>query len=155
MSNDRTYTVGQILTAAQVNDLPQGILGITRVTADFTNAGSPEVDVITAPAVTLVANRRIRISFHAATIGGSVANDQFVLTIKEGTTGLNEAWHFVITVSGFHSGAVNFSHVIDAPSAGSHTYKVTLFRNAGTGTCTMSASASRPMFLTVEDCGSI
>jgi hypothetical protein len=39
------------------------------------------------------------------------------------------------------------------PSAGAHTYKLTLQRNSGTGTVRIFADADVPAFILVEDLG--
>jgi hypothetical protein len=45
--------------------------------------------------------------------------------------------------------------VILSPSAGSHTYKLTALRAAGTGNITMAANSLAPAFILVEDIGAV
>lgn len=149
MSNDRTYTVGQVLTAAQVNDFPQGLLGKTASSADVgPTSGTTELDIITAPAATLVAGRRIKLTFHTRAITASTVGDTFVFRLKEGATVFEEFTHTAISTSY----GITFSAWVDSPTAGSHTYKATVQRTAGTGTVSMSGTGS-PIVIAVEDIG--
>lgn len=157
MSTSRVFTAGQVLTAAQMNDLPQGILGKVTATTDFGPASAAtELDVITAPAVTIAGTtRRLRISFHARNMQSSVASDVFVIRIKEGATILQEAHFLSAVATAAESMATDFSAIVDSPSAASHTYKVTATRAIGTGNLTISGTASAPITLTVEDVGQV
>jgi hypothetical protein len=156
MSTSRVFTVNQVLTAALMNDLPQGVLGITSATSDVgPTSGTTELDILTAGAVTIAGTaRRIRIHFHARALGASVAGDTFILRIKEGATILSES---VYTAPGTGDNAVgsDFEAYVDSPTAASHTYKVTLQRFNGTGTCSVRASASGPMKIVIEDVGQV
>lgn len=151
-STSRVYTVGQVLTAAQMNDLPQGILTKNAVGTDQgPTSGTTELDVNTANAVTIAGtNRRIRITFHARSVTGTVTNDVFVVTIREGATLLGQ------TIINFPSGTTSVpcfcEAVVDSPTAASHTYKATVQRTVGTGTATVNGT-TQPSLLLVEDVG--
>src|SRR5260370_26224374 len=152
MSTSKVFTVGQVLTAALMNDLPQGSLGITRQTADIgPTVGTTELGVITAPAVTIAgSNRRIRISFHARGVDGTAVNDIYVLRIKEGATVLNES-QYVASTGATTGIASDFQAIVDSPSVCSHTYSVTITRTGGTGVGTVRGTAAAPQLLNVED----
>lgn len=156
MSTSKTFTVNQVLTAAQMNDLPQGILTVASATSDSSaTSGTTELDVLTASAVTITqANRRLRLRFHARALNGSVTGDTFILRIKEGSTILVET---VFTAPGTSDTAIgsDFEAIVDSPTAASHTYKVTIQRFNGTGVGIVRATANGPMKLTVEDVGAI
>src|SRR5262249_18812829 len=151
MSTSRVFTVGQVLTAAQMNDLPQGVLTKASATAAVgPTSGTTELDVIVASAVTIAGTtRRLRISFHCLGINNTVNTDTFRLRIKEGATELNGA-QFLANNSTDVWGA-GLQAIVDSPSAASHTYKVTIQRQVGTGTATVDASSTDPITLTVED----
>ncbi len=153
-STSRVYTVGQVLTAAQMNDLPQGVLGKAALTAAVgPTSGTTELDVITAPAVTIAGtNRRIRIRFHSSQIAATVASDGYVTRIKEGATELAQG-NFSAPGTGAQSIGVDIEAIVDSPTAGSHTYKATVQRLSGTGTATIGATATAPITFTVEDVG--
>lgn len=157
MSTSRVFTAGQVLTAAQMNDLPQGLLAIQRGTSDVgPTSGTTELDIITAPAVTPAGtNRRIKVSFHCRGLTGTVAGDIFILRIKEGPTVYQESHYNVPGTSGSSATAIasDFSVIIDSPPASSHTYRVSIQRLAGTGTAICTGSATGPLHLQVEDVG--
>lgn len=150
MSTSRTYTAGNVLTAAQVSDLAQGTLGYAQVTA---NQGTftTETDLTSLTVtVTVVAGRRIRISA-AVRLTSTVASDEMRVNIKESTTQL--AGGTILQVgSGNIAGTVRAEAIIQ-PSAGSHTYKLSAQRTTGTGLVTMVATATDPAFILVEDIG--
>lgn len=126
-----------------------GTLGYAQVTA---NQGPPittEVDLTgLAVTVTVAAGRRIKITGY---IGGasSVSDDVLQLAVKEGATQLNRA------NKGVRGGNTEHWSVIwsGTPTAGAHTYKLTLARVVGTGNVNMSAGATEPAFILVEDIG--
>lgn len=154
-STDQTFTVGQVLTAAEMSQLPLGVLGITRTTANVgPTSGTTELDVITAPAVTVgPTNRRLRISFHSKAVTGTVSGDAFTLRIKEGATILAE-YNILIPTSTLQL-ACDFETFVDSPTAGSHTYKVTIQQNAGTGTATVQAGSGAGTAIAVMDVGQV
>lgn len=139
-----------------VNDLTNSpssgvVLGYAIQTAS--QAGITTVVDLTglATTVTVAANRLIRITglTHPAAITNTVNPE---LRIQEGGTQLTAdrletIWH----TSGFRTliGQV----LVVAPSVGSHTYKLTMVRDSGTGTITNTASATLPSFILVEDIG--
>ena len=98
--------------------------------------------------VDIPANRRIRIS---ATIEAqsTQAADVARLRIKEGSTAL-QTGNFRLGTSGTPF-SCSKDHVF-VPSAGEHTYKLSLER-VGSGTVTMSAASGRAAFIMVEDLG--
>lgn len=91
------------------------------------------------------AGRRIRISGQGGA-SSTVADDQAIGRIKEGATELG-VWLYG-RLPGNGSGSA-----ILTPTAGAHTYKLTIERAAGTGTVTLGASATNPCFILVEDIG--
>lgn len=149
MSASRTYTVGQVLTASQVNDLPQGTIGYAQVQANQTGI-TTEVDLTTLTVtVTLVAGRRIRI-VGSILVQSTVAGDAMEMNIKEGTTILQVG----VEIEGLANQYVSIEKsVVIQPSAGTHTYKLSLQRLIGTGTLTMIAAANATAFILVEDIG--
>lgn len=100
-------------------------------------------------AVMVGTGRRIRVTGHVLA-GSTAINDTISLLVRESSTELQ--------ITEFRNGAANASEglpitVILTPSAGSHTYKLSMRRSSGTGTLTMSAGASYPAFILVEDIG--
>jgi len=62
MALNTDFTAGQILTAAQQNNFPRGLVSVTSATAS-TGTFTTIVTTITAPSFTAVANRLYRISY--------------------------------------------------------------------------------------------
>jgi hypothetical protein len=99
--------------------------------------------------VTVNSGERIKITGHIAVASGT-AQDLMELKIKESTTVLAIARCHQGTASGFQT---LHAEVVLTPSAASHTYKLSLVRDTGSGTLTMSAGATFPAFILVEGIG--
>lgn len=97
--------------------------------------------------VTVAASRRLRISGYCAFFS-TVAADSGRLSIKEGATLLQLGQDSVPGAT--QAITLNPTRII-IPSAGSHTYKLTMQRTSGSGTLTMDAGATYPAFILVED----
>lgn len=158
-SSPKDFAAGAVLTAAQMDSLPQGdIAHATPLTSSVgPTSGTTELDIITAPAVTLLAtNRRLRITFTCRSYNASVTNDTFAVRIKEGSTILEEILVVAFgTGAGACSGANNFEAIVSSPTAAAHTYKATVQRTGGTGTLTIGATADGKITLEVEDIGEV
>lgn len=97
--------------------------------------------------VTTVAGRRYRISAETA-IESTVAGDTPRVSIKEGGTILAQAQ---LSVAIANQAYTFVKSAVVTPSAGAHTYNVTLLRAAGTGTMQLDSGPSS--FILVEDIG--
>lgn len=138
-------------TRAAFGAAPGGTLGHAQVTA-VQGPITAEVDLTgLTVTVNLPASRRIKIT-GMALFNSTVAGDEVRLLIKEGTTTLQTAIHALSTASAFES---LHGSVVLTPSAGSHTYKLSGVRNSGTGTVNMTAAATIPAFILVEDIGAV
>lgn len=149
MSTSRTYTAGAVLTAAQQNDLAQGTLGYAQVVA---NQGTitTVVDLTSLTVtVTLVAGRRIKITGQCL-FQSTVADDTCELRIMEGATQLTQ---IDVIARPANITATAHGSVVLTPGAGAHTYKLSAIRAAGTGTVQMTAGATFPAYILVEDVG--
>lgn len=127
-----------------------GTLGYAEVVANQTGIGAPADLTGLTVTVTVAAGRRIRIS--GATVAGiDTAVDQVSLRIKEGATQLAEAPNTLTTAGRGYRYDVS---TVETPSAGAHTYKLTLGRDTGASTAITSyANSTTPAFLLVEDIG--
>lgn len=154
-STSKDYTAAEVLTATLMDRHPQGVLGkATPITSNVgPTSGTTELDIITAPAVTIAAtSRRLKLSFMCRGYAATVAGDIFAISIKEGATVLGGTVYTPpgtsVTGIGHHAFAI-----VDSPTVASHTYKVTIQRISGTGTATVSATATEPIQFIVEDVG--
>jgi hypothetical protein len=123
-------------------------LGYAEITSGWstTSYGAPED--ITGLAVTVTVpsgGRRIKITGFAPIVGSSVASAN-ALGISEGATQLNYARQDVAVGSPNHHCFVMCAVI---PTAGAHTYKLTLAPNTA-GTHTVYAAATSPAFILVE-----
>jgi hypothetical protein len=132
-------------------DLPRGELAYAQVTS-VQGSITSEAD-LTGLSVTVSVGEGRRIKITGSCIARSTATgDRVDFRIKEGTTELKPDTRELGTAndagrSGLHA------EVVLSPSAGSHTYKLTLARGDGTGTVSMVAAATAPAFILVEDIG--
>jgi hypothetical protein len=135
--------------------MPRGIMGAPIVGTG--NVGptvaAAELTLLTAGAKTFPANRRIRLHYRVRSLAHTIDTDAFALRFKEGATTLNELSVPPHGIAAADKAGWEFTHYINGPSAGSHTYLVCLVRLTGTGTATAEAAATFPHQLVVEDIG--
>jgi hypothetical protein len=157
LNDDGTFNTQkdlQINGASIGRGAASGAAGYAQITANSANtATSATIVDIAGLAVTFtaVAGRRYKVTVHAG-ISSTVANDRGLIYIREGTTNLGfyQGGQLVTAASTYTH---DFTAVVVNPSAGAHTYKVSHSRLSGTGTLTMTASATGPAFIIVEDIG--
>jgi hypothetical protein len=138
-----------VLTAANVNNLPGGLIGYAQITADSATFANLLTDIAgLSQAVTVNNNRRIRITVDASV--NTSATDACFFYIREGSTQLRA----ITYVWGANANAnyIHFSVVID-PSSGSHTYKLSGQTNTGTTSVKILASATNPASIQIDDVG--
>jgi hypothetical protein len=142
--------------AATVKDLEGvafGTLGYAQLTSAQT--GITTVADVTSCSVTVYVapSRRIRVSGQAP-VTASVANDHSLGRIKEGGTSLG-VWFYATTVVAARD-SNGAGSVVLTPSAGSHTYKLTMERTGvSAGDISINATATNPAFILVEDIGAV
>jgi hypothetical protein len=149
MSHDQTWTSGQVLTAAALNDLTSGRVGYVPVTA---NQGSiTSIADLTSLTVTFtaIASRYYKITGECLALS-STGTDTIALFITDGSNNQIQQRNAIATGTGNVS---LHAEAIVTPGAGSITYKLRGSRTGG-GTMTMSAGATFPAFILVEDLGS-
>lgn len=153
-----TAAVGEVFNAADAKSIPGGWIGYAEVTANQTISTGTETDLTgLTVTVTVAANRKIRIRGQGI-ISRSVADGVSVGRIKEGSTELGRwAQHAPSATTEFDAASGDAvsspAGVFVTPSAGSHTYKLTLQRFSGTGNVVLNAAAGSQAFIMVEDVG--
>ena len=145
------FTTGQVLTAAESNRFPRGVMALA-TTTNTNQAGVTTAVDITGMTVTFtaVANRNYKFTYHIYAVP-TVTNACFTVGLKQGATlkqtsiangGVAAAG---TTVNGLFVGTF---------TAGSTTLKLTGERTSGsTGTFTFFSDPTLPHFLLVEDIG--
>jgi len=146
--------VGNDITAAMLRAaLPQGVDPTNGFVQVVANQGSiiAQVDVTgLALTQTFAANRRTEIRT-LIPVSSTELNDIVRVLLMEGATQLCQA---EIVIAGVTTAVpiINLSIII-VPTAGAHTYKVSITRSAGTGIVTIQATTT-PAFLEIDDQGS-
>jgi len=144
-----TFTAGQILTAAQQNNFPFGIVAETTLASNYANtAGTFDITGLSVT-FTGVASRKYLIvaMFNLANNGNNVS--QVFIATSSGTQ-LAEGYHGPIGNNNVGTATI---YTIVTPGAGSVTYKTQLSLTAGTttvyGTATRASLASRMFVLDI------
>src|SRR5581483_898700 len=122
-------------------------------TAATTNAGTgAEISALNTNPVTIPSGRRIRITVrwwdHLFTVSGDL---YFIRIREDGLTGtqLDAITFATLTTQRFGHGF----WTIYTPTAGSHSYYLTVGRAGGTGSLTLAAASGLTMKILVEDLG--
>ena len=123
----------------RLNALPKGVLGYAQVTAGQAGITTTITDLTgLSVTVTCEASRRIRVTGHGTAVQRTAIGLP-IGYIREGSTTLSE---WLRNSLGINEQAASESSVIITPTAGSHTYKLSL--NTTASTVDSAASATRP-----------
>ena len=146
------FSSGAILTAAQQNRFPRGVMARNTATATDATITAEEVQ-ITGSSFTAVANRYYRITYFEPNISGTNANTIYTMRIRQtnlagaiqnSSVTLNPVASVFFATSGICEAISTFS-------AGTVNVVGTLQASAGTGNAGRSATSYA--FLLVEDIG--
>jgi hypothetical protein len=110
----------------------------TNTTVDLTGA---------ALTVNVLTGRTLRITGKVH-LSSSIVGDRAILSIREGSTIMNDSYYISEQVS---IGEDVFVTAIVRPTAGAHTYKLSAVRQNGTGTWSVYSIATEASFLLIED----
>lgn len=123
------------------------IIGYTE-NASLSQSGITAVTDITGLSVTVTvpAGRRIRVSGQVR-VDGSGPGDRYSVLIREGSTTLQTSRHTFTGSLQFDTSVIS---VVLSPTAGSHTYKLSLL-GVGSGSMTAVAVAGEVAYIMVED----
>lgn len=135
--------------AALVSDY-DAVLGYAQAVANqATITAAVDLTSLTTTVTVPYAGHRVKITAEVA-FQSTVADDVASVTIMEGATQLQSGLVLCRPIS---TAFKVVAHAIIVPTAASHTYKLQGARSAGTGTITMTAAATSPAFILVEDLG--
>lgn len=138
------FVSGDVLTAAQQNRFPRGVMSYTSSTSSDTTITTEETQ-FTATAFTAVANRYYRITYHEPDLYAGTG--YFTSKIKNGATTLQTGYN----TSGASVDRSLTTVWVGTFSAGSITITATLSMSAGTGQAVRSATVVG--FVLIEDIG--
>ena len=151
-SPNSSFTTGAVLTAAQMNNLPFGLVGYAENTS-LAQTGITTVVDITGLSVTFtgVAGRRYKIDGYLllqSTVNGDAVN--LIIRNSAGTSLQQSIYSLALASSAYFCST---SLVMSA--TGSTTIKLSMQRQAGTGTLTANGGGTFPAQLVVTDIGSV
>lgn len=133
--------------AALPVNVPVGQIGYAEIRASQGSI-TTEVDIAGLSVNVSVPSGRVLKITSFLFIGDTVTGDEIRTHIKEGST-------FLSTTAATSGPTSGFTSMVDSvtisPSAGAHTYKITVNRQSGTGTLTATALSDLPSFILVED----
>ena len=151
-SPNSTFTTGAILTAAQMNNLPWGLMGYAE-NLSLAQTGITTVTDITSLTVTFtgVAGRRYRVDGYLL-LQSTVNNDAVNLIIRNGSnTTLQQAIYALPSAASAYFCVVSLVMAV----TGSNTVKLSIQRQSGTGTMTANGATTYPAQIVVTDIGSV
>lgn len=153
-SAPRTWVTGEIVNAAEMNtDIRDNasFLRETRMTPEVIlsanvgpTSGTTELTLATLAAFTADGATVVALSFNWYNVTCTVTTDIFQVRLREGAT-LLQPW--LLPPNGTANLGSGFCQWIGTPSAGSHTYNVSLLRVGGTGTATYVAAGNAQGYL--------
>ena len=146
------FSSGAILTAAQQNRFPRGVMARNEVTTSDLTITAEEIQ-LTGSSFTAVANRYYRMTYYEPQIALPATGGVFVLA-KIRLTNLAGTQLQLGIVQNAPATAINYSQPtiwVGTLTAGSTVIVATLSCSSGTATATRSATI--PAQLTVEDIG--
>jgi hypothetical protein len=143
-----TFTAGNVLTAAQMNRLPWGIMGQASATANQT--GITTATDVTGLSVTFTANstRYYRTTVYVYSSVQNTAAGFPEVRITDGSNVQKQTCVFQLGAGG--QAPFHFS-VVETGLSGSTTRKARATTTAGT--LLLAATSTGPMFIVVEDIG--
>ena len=140
------FSSGAVLTAAQQNRFPRGVMGYAEATANYLNFTA--IATVLTVTFTAVANRYYRITYHEPQLFSNGAATNITMTIANATTALQQSLTTGTTTYGTQGTAIT----VETFTAGSITINARLTNTGGTN-ASAGRGATYPAILVVEDIG--
>jgi len=137
--------------ASFANGIAGGWIGYEQRTADLTNIGATEVNVLSS-AVTVNAGRRIEVRAFFPAWTSTVAGDLAQMRLLEGSTQL-QLGRSRTQLANVATESPTILYAVLTPTTGAHTYTMAIARTTGSGTLILSGGADGPAHLLVTDLG--
>jgi len=143
-----TFTAGNVLTAAQMNRLPWGIVAYAEKTDNQTGiTTAADVTSITAT-WTAVSSRYYRTTIYCDDLLQNTSNSQSRFLITDSSNVQKQKGFYFMLATEINSISIS---VIETGLSGSITRKLRASTDAGS--LTINASATSPSYIVVEDLG--
>jgi len=147
MAAPGTFTSGQVLTAAEMNALPGGIVGFNENSTDVSLSNS-STD-LTSITLDVVSGRSYAIWFVCHNMKADQSNTIIVFSIRLTGTGVVSSSNAFLASTTARTNITPF-YIEEAAASESREYKVTASTNTGTGS---AFGASYPMQMFIADLG--
>jgi len=142
------FVSGAVLTAAQQNNFPRGVMGYAEATVNYLNFNA--IGTVLTTTFTAVLNRYYRITYHEPQLFSNGAATNITMTIANGAAALQQSLTTGNTTYGVQGTAIT----VETFAAGSITINARL-TNTGGINASAGRSATAPALLLVEDIGPI
>lgn len=154
-SPNSTFSANQVLTAAQMNNLPFGTVGTPVVLTTLNFNPTTAADIAGATITfTAVANRVYRVTY-CFFANSSLADTSLSITFTDTTpTTINTSLFTFGTPLAPEGRQISNVFYFTAGSSGSITRKLRAARAVGAGTLTIFSNATLPFQFAIEDVGS-
>jgi hypothetical protein len=147
------FTSGQILTAAQMNAFPRGLMTDIVTSSTQFNLTTAQTTQLTAASFTAVSGRLYRIIYHEPRIRGTTdaAGNGQTMYIYNGANPLQECLTPSTPTNVIYSNASCI--YVGTLTAGATVITAQAIASSATGTPSFQRAATRFAFLTIEDIG--
>jgi hypothetical protein len=148
-----TFTSGQILTAAQMNAFPRGLMTAIVTEINTYVLTTSNATQLTAASFTAVAGRNYRITYYEPRVRGTTAagSNTQTMFIFNGATQLQETNTAAVSTDNLlTSGTCIY---VGTLTAGATVITAQAVTSSTTGTAAFQRTATRFAFLTIEDIG--
>jgi len=149
------FSSGAVLTAAQQNRFPRGVMALATSTTNYTVTTSTAIATGMTVTFTAVANRYYKVTYYEPTITTPSTTLGYVASTIRLTNAAGTQYQIQYsqtpTATSYTPGNNNF--FVGTFSAGSITLVGCLVANTTTGTPTAGRASTSPAYLLVEDIG--
>lgn len=149
------FSSGAVLTAAQQNRFPRGIMSLATSATNYTLTTSTVIATGMTVTFTVVANRYYKITYLEPSVETSTVSGSFTqLTIRSNNAaGTQLASGLITTPAAAKNNGAVIASIIYSGSAGSTTFVGCAITSSTTGTPVLNRNAFQLAYLLVEDIG--
>jgi hypothetical protein len=153
MTAQKTWTAGDVLTAADMNLYARGgqEMGYILATADTTGVTATVTDVTGLTLTFTAISSRVYEMEAFATVGATVTDDYVSLTITDSANTVQKTAITTIAKSGQSQALICKARITGI--SGSVTYKVRVVRALGTGNVSVLGTGTFASYFTIKDVG--